>query len=184
MEEELREAVEILCAGLFFHETVSAILQMVHESGLPKPDKLYFLNRIVNHYAGEGEDRTAYHNNAYGLIEYISNPDSFLVDYKNQNGERKRTNVTYEQLYSVMEYLVRAGLFTDKARMEKYEKDFARMPYEKKSALEKQFEDKLQIQNSRKKAENFRFEAAELPKSRAENKVSVECGSHPPDEAD
>ncbi len=30
-------------------------LQMVHESGLPKPDKLYFLNRIVNHYAGEGE---------------------------------------------------------------------------------------------------------------------------------
>ena len=49
--------------------------------------------------------------------------------------------------------------------MEKYEKDFARMPYEKKSALEKQFEDKLQIQNSRKKAENFRFEAAELPKA-------------------
>ncbi len=39
------------------------------------------------------------------------------------------------------------------------------MPYEKKSALEKQFEDKLQIQNSRKKAENFRFEAAELPKA-------------------
>ena len=165
MEEELREAVEIYVQDCSSMKPFQPFLQMVHESGLPKPDKLYFLNRIVNHYAGEGEDRTAYHNNAYGLIEYISNPDSFLVDYKNQNGERKRTNVTYEQLYSVMEYLVRAGLFTDKARMEKYEKDFARMPYEKKSALEKQFEDKLQIQNSRKKAENFLFEAAELPKA-------------------
>ena len=165
MEEELREAVEIYVQDCSSMKPFQPFLQMVHESTLPKSDKLYFLNRIVNHYAGEGEDRTAYHNNAYGLIEYISNPDSFLVDYKNQNGERKRTNVTYEQLYSVMEYLVRAGLFTDKARMEKYEKDFAGMPYEKKSALEKQFEDKLQIQNSRKKAENFRFEAAELPKA-------------------
>ena len=165
MEEELREAVEIYVQDCSSMKPFQPFLQMVHESGLPKPDKLYFLNRIVNHYAGEGEDRTAYHNNAYGLIEYISNPDSFQVDYKNQNGERKRTNVTYEQLYSVMEYLVRAGLFTDKARMEKYEKDFAGMPYEKKSALEKQFEDKLQIQDSRKKAENFRFEAAELPKA-------------------
>lgn len=165
MEEELREAVEIYVQDCSSMKPFQPFLQMVHESGLPKSDKLYFLNRIVNHYAGEGEDRTAYHNNAYGLIEYISNPDSFLVDYKNQNGERKRTNVTYEQLYSVMEYLVSAGLFTDKARMEKYEKDFAGMSYEKKSALEKQFEDKLQIQNSRKKAENFRFEAAELPKA-------------------
>ena len=165
MEEELREAVEIYVQDCSSMKPFHPFLQMVHESTLPKSDKLYFLNRIVNHYAGEGEDRTAYHNNAYGLIEYISNPDSFLVDYKNQNGERKRTNVTYEQLYSVMEYLVRAGLFTDKARMGKYEKDFAGMPYEKKSALEKQFEDKLQIQDSRKKAENFRFEAAELPKA-------------------
>lgn len=165
MEEELREAVEIYVQDCSSMKPFQPFLQMVHESTLPKSDKLYFLNRIVNHYAGEGEDRTAYHNNAYGLIEYISNPDSFLVDYKNQNGERKRANVTYEQLYSVMEYLVRAGLFTDKARMEKYEKDFAGMPYEKKSALEKQFEDKLQIQDSRKKAENFRFEAAELPKA-------------------
>ena len=165
MEEELREAVEIYVQDCSSMKPFQPFLQMVHESTLPKSDKLYFLNRIVNHYAGEGEDRTAYHNNAYGLIEYISNPDSFQVDYKNQNRERKRTNVTYEQLYSVMEYLVRAGLFTDKARMEKYEKDFAGMPYEKKSALEKQFEDKLQIQNSRKKAENFRFEAAELPKA-------------------
>lgn len=165
MEEELREAVEIYVQDCSSMKPFHPFLQMVHESTLPKSDKLYFLKRIVNHYAGEGEDRTAYHNNAYGLIEYISNPDSFLVDYKNQNGERKRTNVTYEQLYSVMEYLVRAGLFTDKARMGKYEKDFAGMPYEKKSALEKQFEDKLQIQDSRKKAENFRFEVAELPKA-------------------
>lgn len=164
MEEDLREAVEIYLQEGTSIKPFQPFLQMVHESGLPKSDKLSFLNRIVNHYAGEGENRTAYHNNAYGLIEYFSNPDVFLVDYKNRNGERKREPVTYEQLYSVMEYLVRAGLFTDKARMADYTKDFTGKPYEKKSALEKQYEDKLQILNSKKQAENFRLEAAEFPK--------------------
>ena len=165
MEEDLREAVEIYLREGTSIKPFQPFLQMVHESGLPKSDKLSFLNRIVNHYAGEGENRTAYDNNAYGLIEYFSNPDTFLVDYKNRNGERKRASVTYEHLYSVMEYLVRAGLFTDKARMADYTKDFAGKPYEKKSALEKQYEDKLQILNSKKKAENFRFETMELPKA-------------------
>lgn len=164
MEEDLREAVEIYLQDCTSICPYQPFLQMVHESGLPKPDKLYFLNRIVNYYAGEGENRTAYHNNAYGLIEYFSNPDTFMVDYKNRNGERKRISVTYEQLYSVMEYLVRAGLFTDKARMADYTKDFAGKPYEKKSVLEKQYEDKLQILNSKKKAENFHLDAAGLPK--------------------
>lgn len=164
MEEDLREAVEIYLRDCTSICPYQPFLQMVHESGLPKPDKLYFLNRIVNYYAGEGENRTAYHNNAYGLIEYLSNPDTFMVNYKNRNGERKRASVTYEQLYSVMEYLVRARLFTDKARMADYTKDFAGKPYEKKSVLEKQYEDKLQILNSKKKVENFHLNAAGLPK--------------------
>ena len=70
---------------------------------------------------------------AYGLIEYIGNSDTFMVDYKNRKGERKRASVTFEQIYSVMEYLIRAGQFTEKARMEKYEKDFAEKSCVRKS---------------------------------------------------
>lgn len=165
MEEELREALEIYLQGCSSMKPFQPFLQMVHESGLPKSDKLYFLNRVINHYAAEGENRSAYHNNAYGLIEYFSNADTFMTDYKNRSGERKRASVTYEQIYSVMEYLIRAGLFTDKARMAAYTKDFAEKPYEKKSSLEKQFADKLENFNARKEQGNFRFETMELPKA-------------------
>ncbi|MDE7203955.1 MAG: hypothetical protein K2O91_19160 [Lachnospiraceae bacterium] len=45
----------------------------------PKEDKLHFLNRTINHM--EDKDQTqAYHNNAYGLVEYIQNRDAFMVD--------------------------------------------------------------------------------------------------------
>lgn len=163
MEEDLREALEIYLQGCSVIKPFQPFLQMAAKSDLPKSDKLYFLNRTINHYGG-GETHDAYHNNAYGLIEYICNSDSFMVDYKNRQGERKRAAVTYEQIYSVMEYLIRAGLFTDNARMEKYTKDFAEKPYERLDALEKQFSDKLQIINARKERENFRFEVSELPK--------------------
>ena len=63
-----------------------------------------------------------------------------------------------------MEYLIRAGQFTEKAPMEKYEKDFAEKPYEKLDSLEKQFADKIQIIKAKKQNENFRFEVSELPK--------------------
>lgn len=116
------------------------------------------------HYADEGENRKAYHNNAYGLIEYLSNPDTFVVDYKNHNGERRCDTVSYEHLYSVMEYLVRAGQFTDKARMEKYTKEFGEKPYERLDSLEKQFTDKLQMVKAKKQAENFHFEDLEISK--------------------
>ena len=164
MEEELCEALEIYLQECSAIRPFQPFLQMVHESGLAKSDKLYFLNRIVNHYAQEGNAKSAYHNNDYGLIEYIFNSDTFTVDYKNGQGERKETSVTFEHIYSVMEYLIRAGQFTDKARMEKYEKDFAEKPYEKLDSLEKQFADKMQIVKAKKQNENFRFEVSELPK--------------------
>lgn len=163
MEEDLREALEIYLQGCSVIRPFQPFLQMIVKSDLPKSDKLYFLNRTINHYGG-GETHDAYHNNAYGLIEYICNSDSFMVDYKNRQGERKRAAVTYEQIYSVMEYLICAGMLTDNARMEKYLKDFSEKPYERLDALEKQFSDKLQIINARKERENFRFEVSELPK--------------------
>lgn len=163
MEEDLREALELYMQGCSVIRPFQPFLQMVAKSELPNTDKLHFLNRITNHY-GNGDTHSAYHNNAYGLIEYIGNSDTFMVDYKNRKGERKRASITFEQIYSVMEYLIRAGQFTDKARMEKYEKDFAEKSYEKLDALEKQFADKMQIIKTRKQSENFRFEVSELPK--------------------
>lgn len=163
MEEDLREALELYMQGCSVIRPFQPFLQMVAKSELSKTDKLHFLNRITNHY-GNGDTHSAYHNNAYGLIEYIANSDTFMVDYKNHKGERKRASVTFEQVYSVMEYLIRAGQFTEKARMEKYEKDFAEKPYEKLDSLEKQFADKMQIIKAKKQNENFRFEVSELPK--------------------
>ncbi|MBQ2981172.1 MAG: DEAD/DEAH box helicase family protein [Lachnospiraceae bacterium] len=163
MEEDLREALELYMQGCSVIRPFQPFLQMVVKSELSKTDKLHFLNRITNHY-GNGDTHSAYHNNAYGLIEYIGNSDTFMVDYKNCKGERKRASVTFEQIYSVMEYLIRAGQFTEKARMEKYEKDFAEKPYEKLDSLEKQFADKMQIIKAKKQNENFRFEVSELPK--------------------
>lgn len=39
------------------------------------------------------------------------------MDYKNRNDERRKDAVTYEQLYSVMEYLIKAQMFTGEIRM-------------------------------------------------------------------
>ena len=69
--------------------------------------------------------------------------DNFVVDYKTRNDERRKDAVTYEQLYSVMEYLIKAQMFTGEIRMSAYLRDHARLPYEKMSALEKQFDDKM-----------------------------------------
>lgn len=157
METDLREALELYMMDCTVIKPYQPFLQMVHESRLPKEDKLHFLNRTINHLE-EKEETRAYHNNAYNLVEYVQRRDSFMVDFKNREGERKKVTITYEQLYSVMEYMIRAGGFTGKERQEAYEKNYAQKEYEKKSSLEKQFEDKLQTLKSRQLSGNFRFE--------------------------
>ncbi|MDE6253997.1 MAG: DEAD/DEAH box helicase family protein [Lachnospiraceae bacterium] len=164
MEEDLREAVEIYMQECSSIRPFQPFLQFVYESDLPKADKLYFLTSVANYSDSDAETRSTYHNNAHGLIEFISNRDTFMVDYKNRNGERKKASITYEQIYSVMEYLIRAGMFTDKPRMAAYTKEFAEKPYEKKDLMEKQFEDKLVNLRKKRLQGNFRFESVGLPK--------------------
>ena len=163
MDADLRDALEIYLQKCSTFKPFQPFLQMVSKSGLPKEDKLYFLNRTVNQAGGE-EPEKAYHNNAYGLVEYTPLKDTFTVDYKNRSGERKKDFVAYEQLYAVMEYLIRAEAFAGEVRMAEYAKDFASLPYEKKSPIEKQFEDKLTSLRSKRLKRNFRFEEEELPK--------------------
>ena len=163
MDEDLRDALEIYLKKCSAVTPYQPFLQMVAESSLTKEDKLYFLNRTINHM--EDNDQTqAYHNNAYGLVEYIQSKAAFMVDLKGRDGERKRFSATYEQLYSVMEYLIKAKMFTGEIRMSAYLRDYAKLPYEKMSALEKQFDDKLTSLRHRQRKGNFHFEDGELPK--------------------
>ena len=163
MDGDLRDALETYLTKCSAVVPYQPFLQMVAESSLPKEDKLNFLNRTINHLEDK-EQTKAYHNNAYGLVEYIQNRDAFMVDLKSRDGERERFSATYEQLYSIMEYLIKAQMFTGEIRMSAYLRDFAKLPYEKMSALEKQFDDKLTSLRNRQRKGNFHFEEAELPK--------------------
>ncbi len=163
MDEDLRDALEIYLTKCSAVTPYQPFLQMVSESSLTKEDKLYFLNRTINHMEDK-EQTKAYHNNAYGLVEYVQSRDSFVADLKTQDGERKKLSATYEQLYSIMEYLIRAKSFVIQRRINEYAAEYARTPYEKKSDLEKQFEDKVKALTSRQRKGNFHFEDEELPK--------------------
>lgn len=163
MDGDLRDALEIYLTKCSAVTPYQPFLQMAAESSLPKEDKLYFLKSTVCFWDGE-KPKKGYHNNAYGLVEYTAENDGFIVDYKNQGGERRKDTVTYEQLHSVMEYLIKAQMFTGEIRMSSYLRDFAKLPYEKMSALEKQFDDKLTSLRNRQRKGNFHFEDEELPK--------------------
>ena len=163
MDDDLRDTLEIYFQKCSAITPYQPFLQLIAESSLPKEDKLYFFKRVISHTDGE-EPKKAYSNNAYNLVEYQTQKDIFLVDYKNQNGERRKDIVTYEQLYSVMEYLINADAFTEQVRMIEYTKDFSGQAYEKKSSLEKEFSDKLNALQGKKQKRNFHFEGDELPK--------------------
>ena len=76
MDEDLRDALEIYLKKCSAVMPYQPFLKMVSESSLTKEDKLYFLKRTINHM--EDKDQTkAYHNNAYGLMEYIQGRDGY-----------------------------------------------------------------------------------------------------------
>ena len=162
MEEDQRHALEIFlkdCAAVIPYQP---FLQMVHESGLPREDRISFLKRTMNSI-GNGGEAKSYHSNAYGLVEYEPGSDFLLADFKDRQGERKKISVSYEQIYTLMECLIRAGSFSGKGRQAAYVHDFAHKSFDEKSSLEKQFADRLQILHSRQRPGSFHFEGS-LPK--------------------
>ena len=163
MDEDLRDILEIYLTKCSVVTPYQPFLQMVSESSLAKEDKLYFLNRTINHMEDKGQTK-AYHNNAYGLVEYVQSRDSFVADFKTRDGERKKFFATYEQLYSIMEYLIQTKSFVIQRSINEYAAEYARTPYEKKSDLEKQFEDKVKALKDRQRKGNFHFEDEELSK--------------------
>ncbi len=162
MDEDLREALEAYLLRCSDFRASQPLLQMVHGSGLPKEDRLYFLNRAVNHLEDEGETRS-YCNNAYGLVEYTHTKDAFSADFKDREGERRQAAVTYEQLYSIMEYLIQAGTFSERNRQAGFADGFAQRSYDARSPLEREFVDKMSGPEGGHPPGSFRFRG-ELPR--------------------
>lgn len=156
MEEDLREALELYLKECSVIMPRRSFLQTVYESVLPAEDKLYFLSRTINGLEEKGEVKS-YYQNGYGLLEYTQSMDSFTVNYKNRKGERKKEPVTYEQLYTVMERLIRAGSFVESQKQKEYAEGLKRKNREEKSPLERQFEDRAIRYGDRNLAGNFRF---------------------------
>lgn len=168
MEEGLREVIEFYvtdCATIKSHQP---FLYQVWKSSLPAPDKVRFLIRTVT-YFGEEESK-AYYNNAYGLVECHQSQSGLVFDYKSQTGERRKEEITFEQAYSVMEYLIKADLFIEKGHLEHFERMWEATDHDKKSSLYQEFENCVVELVEQETAGNFRFEEKELPKGGAKSR--------------
>lgn len=121
-----------------------------------------FFQRVVTH---DREESKSYFNNEYSLIESVQNREGVTFDYKGRNGERQKSLVTFEQLFSIAEYLIRAGQFVGNDRLERFEKDWESIALETKSPVEQDFANALLALQKEAVKGNFRFEAMELPKA-------------------
>ncbi len=162
MEEDLRDVLALYISDSTTIKPLQPFLQMVEKSNLKTTDKLYYLIRVVSHL--EKEESKAYFNNSYGLVECTQNQERLLFDYKNRAGERKKEEVTFEQAYTVMEYLIRANTFAEKEEVKRFEQIWADTPLEKKSGLYQEFEAQVAVLFARSWEGNFRFTEKELPK--------------------
>lgn len=112
-----------------------------------------------------------YANNQYGLIEYHQSQFGVMVDYKDRNGERHKCDVTFEQIYSVIEYLIMAECFVDKETLNKFEQMWADTPYKEKSPMYMDFErccrepvEEKEDEKHQKAGSNFHLNAGETLK--------------------
>lgn len=121
-----------------------------------------FFQRVVTH---DREESKSYFNNEYSLIESVQNREGVTFDYKGRNGERQKSLVTFKQLFSIAEYLIRAGQFVGNDRLERFEKDWESIALETKSPVEQDFANALLALQKEAVKGNFRFEAMELPKA-------------------
>ncbi len=168
MEEDLREAVELYVTDCSSIKPYQPFLYKVWNSSLPSPDKLSFFIRTVNHLGKE--ESKAYYNNAYGLVECHQSQVALLFDYKDQGGERHKDEVSFEQVYSVMEYLIRAGMFVEKGHLEQFEKMWAETPHVKKDPLYQDFENRVSALAEAELEGNFHFGGKELLKGGAKTR--------------
>ena len=120
MDADLRTALEILVSECSCYVPFKPFLMdIVASEYLFMPNKLEFLSDVV---LDGKEERKAYANNEYGLIEYTLKPFEFEVSYKDRTGERVRENVGYRELYEVLSYMVKTPYYCGVDHREQYEK--------------------------------------------------------------
>ena len=153
---ELMEA-----AGIYLKECSAIVpfqpfLQMVYQSSLPKEEKISFFQRV--NQMEETTNKTAYHKNAYGIIEYTRSLDCLEVCYKTSTGERKKEAATYGQLFSMMGDFIQANTFAGAVRQAEYEKNFQKKRMGQRMPIEQEFMEKLSVWEKNRPARNFHFE--------------------------
>jgi len=160
MDNELREAIEIFvtdCSSIMPHKP---FLKNIYESSLLPPDKISFLNRIVNSL---GEHSKSYANSEYGLVEYDQSQFGVTVNFKGSNGERHKADVTLEQIYEVCGYLIKADTFLDKGQEDRFHQMWKDTPHDKKNAIYQDFERRIAVLESvNPKKVNFHYNLWEL----------------------
>lgn len=122
-DEDLREACEILVSECSIYTPFKPFLQDLARSPyVLMPNKLHFLSEIALRGV---EERSAYANNAYGLISYTLTNDNVKVSYKNRLGERVEAKVGYRELFEILSYMVNVPFYCGVDHREVYDKMIA-----------------------------------------------------------
>lgn len=143
LDEDMREAMEILISDCSCYTPFKPFLQdVVSSEYLFMPNKLDFLSEI----ALNGKDeRKAYCNNSYGLIEYTLQPYELTISYKNRVGERVVEQTGYRELYEVLSYMSKQPYYCGADQRERYD---AMMAKEERETLQPIYQKFLSQQES------------------------------------
>ncbi|HKM34017.1 MAG TPA: helicase-related protein, partial [Lachnospiraceae bacterium] len=106
------------------------------------PNKLDFLSDIV---LNGKDEKKAYCNNLYGLVEYTLKPYELTISYKNRFGERVVKQTGYRELYEVLSYMSKQPYYCGADQRERYD---AMMEWEDKETLQPIYQKFLSIQES------------------------------------
>jgi N12 class adenine-specific DNA methylase len=166
LDEDMREAMEILISDCSCYTPFKPFLQdIVSSEYLFMPNKLDFLSEIV---LNGKDERKAYCNNSYGLIEYTLQPYELTISYKNRFGERVVEQTGYRELYEVLTYMSKQPYYCGADQRERYD---AMMAREERETLQPIYQKFLSMQESVKQNRE------EQAKRRAEIKVTDETES-------
>jgi N12 class adenine-specific DNA methylase len=174
MDEDMRTAMEILVSECSAYSPFHPFLtDIVETDELFMPNKLDFLSEIV---LRGSDERKAYCNNQYGLIEYTLKPFELTISYKNKDGDRVKETTGYRELYEVLSYMVKQPYFCDASQKKFYDEEMAK---EDRSSLSPVYQEFLAKKDSirknrektRKRAiangwekHNYHYNLWELPK--------------------
>ena len=143
LDEDMREAMEILITDCSCYTPFKPFLQdIVSSEYLFMPNKLDFLSDVV---LNGKDERKAYCNNQYGLIEYTLQPYELTISYKNRFGERVVEQTGYRELYELLSYLSKQPFYCGTDQRERFD---AMMAGEDRTSLQPIYQKFLSMQES------------------------------------